>query len=69
VHILPGRGPRILWPRKSWYVETEVVALREPWHWREDEVQDLIREQRKEDLTLEYKRSDALEKTDERKRR
>ena len=41
--------------------------MKEPWDWQEDDIQDLIREQRPEDLSLEYKRSDALTKTDEKK--
>ena len=42
--------------------------MKEPWQWQEGEIQALIREQRGEDLTLEYKRADALGKNDERKR-
>jgi hypothetical protein len=41
--------------------------LKEPWQWQEDDIQALIREQRPEDLGLEYKRSDALAKTDVKK--
>src|ERR1035441_5899765 len=36
--------------------------MREPWQWQEEDIQSLIREQRKEDLPLEYKKSDALSK-------
>jgi hypothetical protein len=36
--------------------------MREPWQWQEEDIQSLIREQRKEDLRLEYKKSDALSK-------
>jgi schlafen family protein len=42
--------------------------LREPWEWQEDDIQALIREQRKESLELEYKKSDALGKTDSKKK-
>jgi len=41
--------------------------MRDPWQWEEQDIQVLIHEQRKEDLQLEYKRSDALAKTDARK--
>jgi len=34
--------------------------MREPWQWQEENILALINEQRKEDLQLEYKRSDAL---------
>jgi hypothetical protein len=38
--------------------------MREPREWEEQDIETLIREQRQEDLQLEYKRSDALAKTD-----
>jgi hypothetical protein len=41
--------------------------VKEPWQWQEDDIQALIREQRPEDLSLEYKRSDALARTDGKK--
>jgi Putative DNA-binding domain len=42
--------------------------MREPWQWQTEDIQALIREQRQEDLRLEYKRSDALAKTDPKKK-
>lgn len=42
--------------------------MREPWQWQEEDIRALINEQRKEDLRLEYKRSDALAKTDVRRK-
>jgi len=41
--------------------------MREAWEWDEHDVESLIREQRKEDLRLEFKRSEALSKSDARK--
>jgi predicted HTH transcriptional regulator len=41
--------------------------MREPWLWEEEDVLGLIREQRKENLQFEYKKSDALAKTDGKK--
>lgn len=38
--------------------------MKEPWQWEEEDIETLIREQRKEDLRLEYKRSDALGRTE-----
>jgi hypothetical protein len=38
--------------------------MKEPWQWEEEDIEALIREQRKEDLRLEYKRSDALAKAE-----
>jgi predicted HTH transcriptional regulator len=43
--------------------------MTEPWEWREEDIQTLVREQRPEDLQLEYKRSDALDKTEKNKRK
>jgi hypothetical protein len=42
--------------------------MRDPWQWQEDDINSLVREQRPEDLRLEYKRSDALGKTDPKKK-
>jgi Putative DNA-binding domain len=41
--------------------------MREAWQWQEGDVEALIREQRKEDLRLEYKCSDSLAKTEPKK--
>lgn len=43
------------------------MGNREPWQWQEGDIEALLREQRTEDLQLEYKRSDALAKTDGKK--
>jgi hypothetical protein len=42
--------------------------MKEAWQWQEEDIQALIAEQRKEDLRLEYKSSDALAKTDPKKK-
>jgi hypothetical protein len=42
--------------------------MKEPWQWQEDDIEMLLREQRPEDLQLEYKRSDALSKGDQKKK-
>lgn len=41
--------------------------MREPWEWEKGDLEALLREQRPEDLRLEYKRSDALAKTEGKK--
>jgi hypothetical protein len=41
--------------------------MRDPWQWEAEDVRALIDEQRKEDLRLEYKRSDALSKAERQK--
>src|SRR5258705_4703711 len=42
--------------------------MKRPWEWTEHDINALIQEQRPEDLGLEYKRSDALDKTDGKKK-
>ncbi|MGD0578765.1 MAG: ATP-binding protein [Bryobacteraceae bacterium] len=42
--------------------------MKEPWQWQEEDIQTLVQEQRKESLALEYKRSDALAKTENNKK-
>jgi Putative DNA-binding domain len=34
-----------------------------PWDWTETDINELIREQRPEDLSLDYKRSESLDKS------
>jgi hypothetical protein len=42
--------------------------MKSPWEWDEDDIQDLIRNQVQESLILDYKRCDALARTDAKKR-
>jgi hypothetical protein len=64
---LKGLSP----PRaKSNLSDTEVKAgdaVKQPWHWDENDVQQLIRSGVTENLTLDYKSSGALAKTDRKK--
>jgi Putative DNA-binding domain len=41
--------------------------MKEPWQWEESDVLNLIRDQEQESLILDYKSSDALQKTDGKK--
>lgn len=42
--------------------------LREPWLWDESDILSLVGEQRAEDLQLEYKKSEALSKSEQKKK-
>src|ERR1017187_10745666 len=37
--------------------------MNQPWDWTETDIKELIREQRPEDLSLDYKRSESLDKS------
>jgi hypothetical protein len=58
------------WPRQlRWRQVREggPIHVGEPWQWQEEDINNLIREQRPEDLRLEYKKSDSLAKSDAKK--
>ena len=42
--------------------------MKEPWEWNEDDLEALIRSKTKESIELEYKSSEALSRTDNKKK-
>src|SRR5689334_5136891 len=43
------------------------MTMREPWEWDEADILEMIRDQVQESLILDYKKCDALQKTDGKK--